>query len=162
MPSTYAFSMKIVAVSVIALLLAGILAAVLLPAMRVHSEDVPVTACHMNSILMAMRYYTQHVGPLPTNGTEAIFSALRGENPKNLTVLKVTDGQADRMLDPWRHPYRLRILDDGTFWVASGGPNGVWGDSDDIESRSEPPTRPHDSSGTGSLSGERSADRRPR
>ena len=127
---------------VIVPILGGLLAAVLIPAIRARDESVPATTFHMEAILFAMRYYADHVGPLPTNGTAAIFSALRGGNPKSLAILADTDGQPDRMLDPWGQPYQILIHQDGTFQVTSGGSNGVLGDHDDKVMRSEPNVSP--------------------
>ena len=134
--------MKKFAIVVIVLILGSLLAAVLIPVMRARDDSVPPTTYHMEAILFAMRYHAEHVGPLPTNGTAAIFSALRGSNPKSLAILADTDGQPDKMLDPWGQPYQILIHQDGTFQVTSSGSNGVIGDHDDIVVRSEPESRP--------------------
>ena len=134
--------MKKFAIILIVLILGGLLAAVWIPAMRARDEGVPATTAHMEAILLAVRYYADNVGPLPTNGTAAIFSALRGSNPKKLAILADTDGQPDKMLDPWGQPYRVLIHQDGTIQVTSSGSNGGIGDHDDIVMRSEPESRP--------------------
>ena len=130
--------MKKFAIVLIVPILGGLLAAVCIPAMRARDESVPATTVGMETILFAMQYYADHVGPLPTNGTAAIFSALRGSDPKNLAILADTDGQPDRMLDPWGQPYQILIHQDGTFQVSSSGSNGILGDHDDKVVRSEP------------------------
>jgi hypothetical protein len=119
------------------LIMAIVFATIIVPWKSESEERTLKTTSDMSSIIYAMNYYVENVGPLPI-GTEAIFSALRRENPKNLIILDNTDGDIDKMLDPWGYPYQISVHTDGVFQVISGGANGTSGDQDDIIRRGEP------------------------
>src|SRR5262245_43833869 len=70
-----------------------------------------------------------------------IFRAKTRRLPASLNELAIPDASGCRVLeelprDPWAHEYELRDHGEprGTF-VVSAGPNGVFGDGDDVSAR---------------------------
>lgn len=93
----------------------------------------------------AAREYESENPRVPRTDSAALVQALLGENPQAKAYLKqeiisFLDEQG-RLVDAWKRPFRIESgppdsrEDSGPLQLRSAGPNGVFGDSDDITSR---------------------------
>jgi len=78
----------------------------------------------------------QGIYPPGAGGNGQVMRALHlGDNPRKKIYLKdayVRDGQ---LIDFWKHPLSIEFPPDGKPRVTSAGPNGEFGDADDITSQ---------------------------
>jgi hypothetical protein len=79
--------------------------------------------------------YRRDFGGNPIGENEEIFAALRGENPKGLLYLpsEIPGLQATGVvLDRWGTPWRFHALSGTNMEVDSAGPDGTFGNADDL------------------------------
>ena len=97
-----------------------------------YVDDVYPTTREAQNIAFAISQYFSLFAAHPGGNSSAIAKALGGENPKKIVFLKLKHISRDgEWLDPWRHPYDIRISEDGLVQIRSAGPNGIMGDKDD-------------------------------
>jgi type II secretory pathway pseudopilin PulG len=90
----------------------------------------------------AIDAYTAETGSPPQGDHEQIVRVLMGENPKNrnffprdLRALSSDFLNEDgRLVDAWRNPLQIQPMPDGSIQVLSAGPDGKFGNEDDVTS----------------------------
>jgi hypothetical protein len=78
----------------------------------------------------------------PTGDNAAVFSTLQGSNANRVVFLQVKPWQINsdgQFVDPWGTPYDISVSTNENLRIRSAGPNGRFGDSDDMVSRIEKP-----------------------
>lgn len=94
------------------------------------------TRAQMKILSEAFESYRAANGRLPTGDNAVVLKALTddpGNRHSRFLKMKMTQpGAAGAYLDPWFTPYRFEFTATNTFTIRSAGPNGRWGDGDDI------------------------------
>ncbi len=74
----------------------------------------------------------------PEGEPPVIVAALLGENPRAKSYLRPEFRQfldpSGQVLDPWKRPFRFDRAEGGGVKLRSAGPNGTFGDADDLGS----------------------------
>jgi hypothetical protein len=100
---------------------------------RVKEERMPKVDMKMAALVIALKTYKQTLGTYPTGTWREISGALMGKNDKNFVFIE-GNGWTNRqgeLVDPWGGTYFFSF-EANTLTVKSSGPNGIFGDADDI------------------------------
>ena len=93
-------------------------------------------------IKWAIEAYREENGSYPTGDNAAVFSTLRGSNANRVVFLRVKPWQINsdgQFVDPWGTPYDISVSTNANLRIRSAGPNGRFGDRDDMVLRIEKP-----------------------
>lgn len=94
------------------------------------------TRAQMKILSEAFESYRSANGRFPTGDNAVVLKALTdaaGIRHSRFLKMKMTQpGAAGTFLDPWFAPYRFEFTSTYTFTIRSAGPNGRFGDGDDI------------------------------
>ena len=85
----------------------------------------------------AMGEYEADFGSLPEGGNGQVAALLLGDNTREKSYLtsKSVVLRNGQFTDFWKNPLRFGTDEEGRPQVLSAGPNGVFGDDDDIDSQ---------------------------
>ena len=93
------------------------------------------TQAHMKVLAEAIDSYRKTNGHLLAGDNAAIMKTLVTAGARHSAFLKAKMNQpnaAGAFLDPWFTPYRIQFSGTNSFSIQSAGPNGRFGDGDDL------------------------------
>ena len=87
------------------------------------------TGSDLDAILTILRLYVSEYGALPDGDNDAVWKALRGENPRQIEFCPKTSASTGKelgvVLDPWGTPYQIDTSDRKSPRVYSFGKNRI-------------------------------------
>lgn len=93
------------------------------------------TRAQMKVLTEAFDSYRTANGRFPAGDNSAVMQTLTAAGTRHSRFLKMKmtqPGAAGMFLDPWFTPYRFEFTATNSFTIRSAGPNGRFGDGDDI------------------------------
>jgi hypothetical protein len=93
---------------------------------------VVITRVEANQIASALKQRAAEVGGLTNIENSLIFQAVFGTNGLHRDYYAKRTNSQGEVLDWWKTPYQIDILDRTNFVIRSAGPNRTFGDKDDI------------------------------
>ncbi|MBI3882469.1 MAG: type II secretion system protein GspG [Verrucomicrobia bacterium] len=87
----------------------------------------------MTNVRGALQTYRTTYGNFPTGDVRRISAILGGENPRQILFLDTENANRSiPLIDPWKTPLRITYTSATNFTLESAGPNGKFGDADDL------------------------------
>ena len=91
------------------------------------------TRFETKEITTELKQYSITTGGLTNIDNNFVFQAVFGTNgTDNLNYHSEQTNSQGQVLDCWKTPYQIKILTRTNFVVTSAGPDGIFGDADDI------------------------------
>ena len=101
---------------------------------------IPLARMEISNLSAALTHYQAELAENPSGTKANILKTLLGENSKKLPFLHVNPKAVNsrgEFMDPWKTPYQINIIGQTNFIIRSAGPNRIFGDKDDLISKSE-------------------------
>ncbi len=99
--------------------------------------QVMVTTQQVFMVESAVEDFTSDTGAPPAGDHARILEILMGDNPekRNYFGSDIASAlQEGKMVDAWQRPLQIKSTPEGAIEVRSAGPNGDFGDADDVTS----------------------------